>query len=345
METPIVIFSYKIDDLLEELTKRTSYMGKMRGTEQEPLMIDRLSLTHGEHFMFTEFIEDAASNVYDWLKAFGRNIKHAYHAKCVYDETVQYKHHGAYLEIDGKEAEMEHRYLFKGITANANEFTKRIVTTPPPVNVDNRIEDIDLTIEYNFNIHTLLDGTLESSETYKSTNTYRVSKGGKFPTFAGYGDIIIQFDFDENGSKHVLQSVDVEIVVRETPVNVVPIKAETYVEYHPNLNDLSATEYYQTVKDCTNANWKANADKLPDDPRDKVMFILEQVDNFDVNMIHIIDRNIKEAIVNYILFRWYEFVLPTEYENYYLKFEDYAYKAKVGMNSTVKPIQRRYNTF
>lgn len=345
METPIVIFSYKIDDLLEELTKRTSYMGKMRGTEQEPLMIDRLSLTHGEHFMFTEFIEDAASNVYDWLKAFGRSIKHAYHAKCVYDETVQYKHHGAYLEIDGKEAEMEHRYLFKGIKANPIMLSNRISVTPPSVTVDNKMESIDLRVEYNFYVHTLLDGTLESTETYKSTNIYRVSKDGKFPTFAGYGDITIPFDFDENGSKHVLQSVDVEIVIRETPVNVVPIKAETYVEYHPNLNDLSATEYYQVVKDCTNANWKANADKLPDDPRDKVMFILEQVDNFDVNMIHIIDRNIKEAIVNYILFRWYEFVLPTEYENYYLKFEDYAYKAKVGMNSTIKPIQRRYNTF
>ena len=32
---PVVVFSYKIDDLLEEVTKRTSYIGKMRGTEQE----------------------------------------------------------------------------------------------------------------------------------------------------------------------------------------------------------------------------------------------------------------------------------------------------------------------
>jgi len=345
MDKPIVIFSYKIDNLLEELTKRTSYMGKMRGTEQEPLMIDRLSLTQGEHFMFTEFIEDAASNVYDWLKAFGRNIKHAYHAKCVYDEAVQYKHHGAYLEIDGKEAEMERRYLFKGIQAIAQELSNKITTTPPSVTVENRMEDIDLRVEYTFYVHTLLDGTLETTEQYTKTDVYRIETGGKFPNFAGYGNINVPFTFDENGSRHTLQSVDVEIVVRETPVSVVPVKAETYVEYHPNLNDLSVTEYYQVVKDCTNANWKANADKLPDDPRDKVMFILEQVNNFDVNMIHVIDRNIKEAIVNYILFRWYEFVLPTEYQNYYLKFEDYAYKAKVGMNSTVKPIQRKHNTF
>lgn len=345
MDKPIVIFSYKIDDLLEELTKRTSYMGKMRGSEQEPLMIDRLSLTHGEHFMFTEFMEDAASNVYDWLKAFGRNIKNAYQINVVYDDAIQYKNHGAYLEIDGKEADMEHRYLFKGIQATAQELLNKITTTLPSVTVENRMEDIDLRVEYTFYVHTLLDGTLETTECYKLTSQYTVKKDGKFPNFSEYGNINIPFIFDENGSKHSLQSVDVEIVVRETPVSVVPVKAETYVEYHPNLNDLSVTEYYQVVKDCTNANWKVNADKLTDDPRDKVMFILEQVNNFDVNMIHVIDRNIKEAIINYILFRWYEFVLPTEYQNYYLKFEDYAYKAKVGMNSTVKPIQRKHNTF
>lgn len=342
MDKPIVIFSYKIDDLLEELTKRTSYMGKMRGTEQEPLMIDRLSLTHGEHFMFTEFIEDAASNVYDWLKAFGRNINHAYHAKCVYDEAVQYKHHGAYLEIDGKEAEMEQRYLFKNIVATPLEIDNKIDVTIPTITVENMIENIELTVDYYYHIHTLLDNTLDTTESIDQSSSVYI-KTGNYPI--GVTNILIPFTFDESGSKHTLQSVDVEIVVRETPVNVVPVKAETYVEYHPNLNDLSATEYYQVVKDCTNVNWKANADKLPDDPRGKVMFILEQVDNFDVNMIHVIDRNIKEAIVNYILFRWYEFVLPTEYENYYLKFEDYAYKAKVGMNSTVKPIQRKYNTF
>jgi hypothetical protein len=342
MDKPIVIFSYKIDDLLEELTKRTSYMGKMRGTEQEPLMIDRLSLTHGEHFMFTEFIEDAASNVYDWLKAFGRNIKHAYHAKCVYDEAVQYKHHGAYLEIDGKEAEMGQRYMFKNIVATPLEIDNKIDVTIPTITVENMMENIELTVDYYYHIHTLLDNTLDTTESIDQSSSVYI-KTGNYPI--GVTNILIPFNFDENGSKHTLQSVDVEIVVRDTPVNIVPVKAETYVEYHPNLNDLSVTEYYQVVKDCTNANWKANADKLPDDPRDKVMFILEQVDNFDVNMIHVIDRNIKEAIINYILFRWYEFVLPTEYENYYLKFEDYAYKAKVGMNSTVKPIQRKYNTF
>jgi hypothetical protein len=210
------------------------------------------------------------------------------------------------------------------------------------VEVSNKVEYINLTIEYNYYIHTLLDGTLETIECHKNIGQHIVDKDKGIPSIAGQS---IPFNFNENGSIHTLQSVDVEIVVRETPMNVVPVKAETYVEYHPNLNDMSVTEYYQDVKDCTNVNWKANADKLPDDPRDKVMFILEQVNNFDVNMIHVIDRNIKEAIVNYILFRWYEFVLPTEYENYYLKFEDYAYKAKVGMNSTVKPIQRKQNTF
>jgi hypothetical protein len=73
--------------------------------------------------------------------------------------------------------------------------------------------------------------------------------------------------------------------------------------------------------------------------------MLERCEHFDENKVFSIDRNIKEAILNYVIYRWYEFVNEAEADKYYLKFEDYAYKAKVGMNSTVKPIQRRYNTF
>jgi hypothetical protein len=69
-ETPVVVFSYKISDILDEITKRTSYLGKMRSTEQEPFLVDRLSLTSGENFMFKEFIDNAANETYEWVKAF-----------------------------------------------------------------------------------------------------------------------------------------------------------------------------------------------------------------------------------------------------------------------------------
>lgn len=343
---PVVVFSYKIDDLLEEVTKRTSYIGKMRGTEQELHLLDRLSLTRGENFMFTEFIEDAASNVYDWLKAFGRKVKHAYHAKCVFDESVQYKHHGALITIDGVEADADKRYVYKGIAAMANVLSNRINATVPNVQVLSKIETVDVTIEYRFIVETHLPNYGKTSEVKVITNTATLDKGVKYPAAAGVGtSIYIPFEFNENGDIHELKNVDLEIVVKETPVNVVPIKAETYVEYHPSLTDLSAADYYQVVKDCTNADWFGNADKLPSDPRGNVMFVLEQTSYFDVNMIHSIDRNIKEAIVNYIIYRWFEFVNEVEAEKFYLKFDDYAHKAHIGMNSETKPIQRKYKLF
>lgn len=70
-------FTFTDADILKEVTKRTSFLGKSRGTEQQAHLLDRLSLTEGESFLFDEFMDDAITEVYDWIKAFGRGINNA----------------------------------------------------------------------------------------------------------------------------------------------------------------------------------------------------------------------------------------------------------------------------
>ena len=79
-----ITFSFAPGDLLKEAEKRTSYMGKMRDTDKEPDLIDRMSLTEGEGFLSEEFLADAMEQVYDWVRAFGRTIENA----CVIDEET-----------------------------------------------------------------------------------------------------------------------------------------------------------------------------------------------------------------------------------------------------------------
>lgn len=78
LEKPAPIqFTYLESDILKEVEKRTSYLGKMRETEKNANLIDRMSLTAGESFLAKEFLEDAREQVYDWLRAFGRDIEDA----------------------------------------------------------------------------------------------------------------------------------------------------------------------------------------------------------------------------------------------------------------------------
>ena len=71
-------FVFPIATLKKEVEKRTSYMGKMRGTEESPNLLDRLALTEGESFLTDEYLDEAAAETYDWVKAFGRNVRNAY---------------------------------------------------------------------------------------------------------------------------------------------------------------------------------------------------------------------------------------------------------------------------
>ena len=225
-QLPTLIFSYRVEDILDEVTKRTSYLGKMRSTDQEPYVIDRLSLTKGEGFMFSEFLEDAVTQTYDWLRAFGRSIP-------MYDKIVL------------------------------------------------KYEDIKITKDDN------PDGTSSASPT--------------------------------------------------------EIKIGTYVEYHNNPSNIDDYEVYQVNATCTTDDWMDYACKLAVDPRGCIVFILERSCNMDMNLISSIDRNIKEAIVDYIIYKWFEYTNVSEAESFYDKFEKHAREAKKGMDSEKNIMQRKYN--
>lgn len=486
MELPIAIFSYRVNDLLEEVTKRTSYLGKMRGNENIPTMLDSLALTSGEDFLFNEFLEDAVSETYDWLKAFGRKIKHAVSCDIKYQEHKLFKNSGLKFTIDTKEAninediklkttfsvseeataelypssssnktwiknylkrylseedanvlmnqgiilfldDQDHNYIHsvtvQGIDRVFKVYRNReldngdlawegdgvvmyIETSSFSIGDEMWSDTADFTIidieerEYRLPMWNMYDNYIFQNEVegvglrikdgdslgkidvragWASVSTQHTQEEVKCKVtirytiksiLEGYGEteetkifaseytlhgddvdlnpsrLLEGFEWVEMGDKHTIQSVECRIAVTDvTPFDILDIKAGDYVEYHYDFNNLDAFKVYKVVKDCTNADWLANADLLASDYRENVTFVLERTSYFDDNMIGNVDRNIKEALVNYIIWRWFEYVNVPEADKFYLKFEDYAHKAQLGMNSETKPIQRKYKLF
>jgi hypothetical protein len=143
-----------------------------------------------------------------------------------------------------------------------------------------------------------------------------------------------------------IDSPEIDIPEIEQPiVQPTKIKKGTYVEYHNNPDNPDDYEVYQVNVDCTTSNWKDYACKLAVDPRGCIVYILEHSCNMDMNLMSSIDRNIKEALVNYIIYKWFEYTNPQEAQIFYLKYEDYGREAKIGMDSEKKILQRNYKLF
>lgn len=495
-QIPVAIFSYKIDDILEEITKRTSYLGKMRKSDTEPFLVDRLSLTSGENFMFTEFLEDSVSQVYDWLKAFGRTFRHSNSCEINYNDMMLWRNHGLLPTIDGAEIPLDkysalpttytlldetdgeidldsssnttwvlshltsilgaplaiqvmnsqHVLYFDGATrqltrailvdyfdtgtgtnqtksvlrdkryddlgmgvyawssgpevfyfnsdnpsigdvGTSNVLTYTSVTvsdvdtksfTLPKITMydvsvyesvigitlsianrgdlgvvkmspavaallDTTISGQDVTLEYivKYTVNTILGGTVPSSETLTFTTPLTLHGASSAITIPNITPR--EFPWVESGMNHVLVSIDTEIMVTNVkPDPVSAITKDTFIEYHADFNKTSEFEVYKLLQDCTNEDWMQYADKYEYDPRGYIVYMLLRTSRFDNNMMFATDRNIKEALINYIIYRWFEYVNDVEAEKFYYKYEDYAYKAKMGMESETKPFQRNY---
>lgn len=334
-----LVFSYKIDDLLEEITKRTSYLGKMRGTEQEPFLLDRLSLTSGEDFMFSEFLDNAVNDTYEWVKGFGRNINYYDKVLLTYKDIPMYRNHGAIVTIGGTPVMPNTRTKVNISSVDTTDTS--ITVTHDPIIVKPQKGGVKTSVHYKCEITTILDDTITQREVVELTDNQVIISGGSYNNTIRF----IPFDFIEDGCLHVLKDIKIEVEIVVNPNEVTNISKGTYVEYRSDFNDDSVFDVYQVTGDCTSADWMEHAVKLDYDPRGSVTYILERKENFDEHAVPSIHRALKEAMVNHIIYQWFEYVNAPEAERFYLKYDEAGLKAQVGMNARTKDVQRKYKLF
>lgn len=337
---PVATFNYNIDALLEEVTKRTSYTGMMRGTEQEPYLVDRMSLTSGENFMFKEFLEEAVHETYDWVKAFGRNI-HAYD-KIVseYEDVPIYKDYGVRMVgVDGNDMKVGETIK---LDADFIQSPTSIQVTFDEIIFKNGVNDASakVNVKWKLVVYSVLGGELNTVEILNATTNYDTKPSVPVSS--------IDFPFESQeatGDTHEIKKVELSVYAEPYPNTITNIKKGTYVEYRTDFGDDSIFDLYKVNADCTNADWMNHSSKLNYDPRGCVVYMLECKEHFDENMIPSVDRALKEAIINRIIYLWFEYVNAPEAEKYLLKFEEYGHKAQLGMNTRTKDIQRKYKLF
>lgn len=344
MALPVVVFNYKISDLFEEVTKRTSYMGKMRSTEQEPYLVDRMSLDSGEDFMFREFLEEAVHETYDWVKAFGRNIPIYEKIVNKYEDVVQYKNYGVEAKnfVTGDSIEINKTIKMDNYSVGKfNDDFLEVTHDAIVAEFGLYKEDVKVTIERKIILHTDLEGLNVTTEINHTEYSVITSKTRNCSFDVCYPP----FSFIESGSLHTIVSAELYVTLKVEPISSTVIKKGTYVEHRTNFSDDSVFDVYKVNVDCTTADWLENSTKLDYDPRGCVVYVLERASHIDFNMIQSTDRNIYEAIINRIIYLWFEYVNAPEAEKYLLKFEDYGHKAQLCMNTRTKDIQRKYKLF
>lgn len=80
------------------------------------------------------------------------------------------------------------------------------------------------------------------------------------------------------------------------------------------------------------------------DEEDKVFFVLQPRSWWARNEFSSVEMNIKNALLEYIIYSWFEMVNPEESVLHYTKYEEYARRAQMGMNTAKGVLERRHNT-
>lgn len=329
-------FVFGIDNLLREAEKRTSYLGKMRGTEKEAHLYERMSLTDGERFLSDEYIKEASAETYDWIKAFGRGVDNAFMQ--FGDGTLKMvrKHFGAGITVGGSNYEL-------GITDYAlSSGMVQIANNPQGFfYIDVTLPQVDITIGdaakvvYRVSLHITV-GVQNTPFEEKRVLTQDVT----ITQNTSWTKYVSQFMYEQSDFgllvPESIDSIDIEIL----SADMASASPSQFTEYKGKYaeGDLAFA-----LKD--GAWYEPEAVWYEKDIRNSVVYTLEIPEWQDGNMLRKVENNLCEAIINYVVWRWFETVNPSEAAIYYDKWEEKAHGAQLGLNSEKRVLQRRATWF
>lgn len=365
-----VSFIFPIADIQKEVEKRSSYLGKMRVVAGSDAAVpqhqlDRMSLTKGEDFLFQEYLREAATETYDWIRAFGRH--HGERAMRLYGSSTTHT--------------IKENCGAKIVDDNGKEYGTKFLFVPTTDDWVMRYNPLHGTWQTEITLPDACEFVLQDSSDIKYRITYKYVVGVEDTPFEEVGvqtsEAVVLADTAQRLSK-----VSFEIPLRSTEwgddyiksveyvlieiTEIVPAAAlsaakDEYIEYQRRDG---TTEWYQvrgaisTDKLFVPVDWANNLERLEEDLRDSIVYRLCIPEWSDSGMYKVVDNRLREAIVNYILWRWFETVLqeedrysrygqkmPHEAERYFEKYEEMAHQAQLGLNAEKQPLQRRYKWF
>lgn len=129
---------------------------------------------------------------------------------------------------------------------------------------------------------------------------------------------------------------------------VAPADGKTYTKGERILNgadvwELTEVESEQITNGFDSANWTKKEPYILTD--DKVEFITLRPEWFNFNLVTPLDTDIFEAIVSYVIFRWFTIVFPEEAAFYLEEYKRFSQAVVYNSNAHNRPLTRRHRMF
>ena len=324
-------FWYKTSRLREEVSKRTSFLGKMRGAEGQPHLLDRIALTADEEALFREYLRTAASDVYDMLAPFSTATMSIEHG-----DTVRME------ELDAPQAEL---VLDAAFTDTYGRVMLKAIYNDPLYPYTQR--DVTVHMDVRYKTHYTVGGVLFETEktasvsgpvgrTASSTGVdLRWSVVARFtPDLEPAGAVTSAEVFDEVTGISLV-GVDVKLKSPDS------ITVGTWVEYVPTSGE---TLLYKALADTdTNADITDRSLFEPQeaDMRDCVVYTLPLPADFDDGALTAADTALRDALVYDIIHLWLLLSYPDEADKYANLYLGSMEKLRVRLQRRTSGMTRR----
>lgn len=309
----IVHFWHKIDEIKEEVRKRTSYLGKYRATENIPHLLEQISMTGDEEDIFMPFLRAAAADVFDKLILFTNCDTSAFHFNESLTEVPFINSPDTSVEKQGAatnngDISQQVKFTFNQFDFTQNKLSVSIKidyrTSFTLIGQSNRIMN-DKSVVIDHVVGSGLSGlNNESIETITFT-----------PELQGAGMVTTEESFDS--------ITKITIISEEySPINPIELKKDSYVKY--------GSKYYLVLSDCDSSDM----DIMESDDYSKcVHYMISVPCKFNDNALRPADISLFECLVNLTIFKWLLISYKDEAKTYYDIYLDEAEKLRSRMQS------------
>lgn len=339
-------FVIPIASLREKVEKNTSVIGKHRSAEGEAHLMEQYAMTQGEDFLFGDYLRDAAAKTYNFIKAFGRNVKDAYR---VYHNVVPRlvtEHDGFYISLNGvrvgdKRAIVHLNDDMYDIDHIEGEEEYHINVHMPHLLI-HKGESVSYCVEIRIGYSTIADGVFVDQHEYRKT------------LFAGDNLDIEDFTAVVNVSQAEFPTAIRNVHTFAVAVSGANDRPTVYHagEFIKFIHEDGTVKYGVQNETST----KLVVDEWFDwDITESVVFKVELLDWQDRNMLPAAQEHLEDALLNYIMYRWFKMIKPdvatlqggkwrkeaSLADEFYANWEEHAHAAQMALNSENRILQRK----
>lgn len=300
-----VYYWYKRADLLNEVRKRTSYLGSRRKTKEGSMLLDEIALTNDESDLFWSFFLDASANVYDVLSGIMK------------PDTTSYKVFGKKKVVCGLIKDVDNATV---ITFTNGTMVSDEVRANAIIGLGNNVLDGiklvgDFDVEYDVE-YTMagVSGVQTESRKQKVENVEVIAnKVGTLPIYSANLSFVptLSTTTDLLSSETFKQITNVTAGVLKS-VMITPISAND-----GEVVEVDGRWYQSNGKEIVDMSDVEKLAELPNDMSDCLMYRMFTGTDFDTNAIPAVDICIFNMLTLYIMWQWLMIASPEDAPLYF----------------------------